>query len=447
MQQDRDIIVSIDVVEPGLVKAVNLLSKNIGRPLKGINLVHKGFEDYKYRVKDDTGLFEVVICDYDNPEELQKTLQPFADRILAITTRWEEGIPHLKQAIPFLPYVNTPTETSLIWATDKPVMRDRLRTYDESLVPKYQYMEREDLPKLEKLIKRFSFPVIVKPSNLWSSYLVTQCNNMVELQDCLEQTFNGIQKVYDRYRREAKPSVLVEEMMQGDMYSTDAYITQKGKITCLPLVKVITAESIGLPGFYSYRHILPTGLPESEVKAALKAAEASVKALNLRSTTAHIEMFQTPQGWKIIEVGARMGGYRDDLYREAYGIEHFYNDLAVRADVQLMLPEEPIKHAAGMNIYADKEGVIESIDGVDDARRLESVVYLGVHAKPGDKALFANNGGELIVDGILSNKDPKKLEADVERVRLLIRIKVKGFEKDRDESKNKLESVPALQRS
>jgi biotin carboxylase len=275
------------------------------------------------------------------------------------------------------------------------------------------------------LVKDFTFPVIVKPSGLVESLLVERCATPQELKDRLEHTFQIIREVYAREYRLNKPGVLVEEMMQGEMYSTDAYVTHDGEVFCLPLVKVITAHSIGLPGFYSYRHIIPTGLPKEEVQAAFAAASAAIKALNLSASSTHIELFRTPDGWKIIELGARIGGYREALYREVYGIEHFYNDLAVRMGGRPIMPGEPIGHAAGLNIYADEEGYIASIEGMEQARQLPSIVSLEAHAKAGDQALFAGNGGHLIVDGILSNKNPKQLEKDVIKVRELVKINIK----------------------
>lgn len=208
------------------------------------------------------------------------------------------------------------------------------------------------------------------------------------------------------------------------MYSTDAYVMPDGEVLCLPFVEVITAHAAGLPGFYSYRHILPTDLSEDEIKEATRASTDAIRALNLRATTTHIELYRTAEGWKIIEVGARIGGYRNDLYREAYGIDHFFNDLCVRMGKKPKMPGELIKFAAGINIFADEEGTITSIDGVDVARKISSVVYLSEHAKPGDKALFADKGGQLIVDGILSNKDKDQLEDDISKVRKLIKIQV-----------------------
>jgi biotin carboxylase len=420
----RDTILSINVVEPALVRAVNLHSQSMDRPLKGLCLVHTGYAQQADRPKDSTGLFEEIVCDFDNPDELQRAIKPYTDRLLAATCRYESAIQPFRQLIPFIPYIATPTETSLLWSTEKPLMRDRLANYDHRLVPKYQYMEKQDIAKLPSLMQDFSYPLIVKPGGLAEALLVTRCDNEADLRACLDNTFEIIHDIYKREHRVNKPSVLVEEMMQGDMYSTDAYIMPDGEIFCLPLVKVITAHAAGLPGFYSYRHIIPTGLPESEIEAAFAASRSAIRALNLRATTTHIELFQTAEGWKIIEVGSRIGGYRDDLYREAYGIDHFYNDLAVRMNSKPTMPGEPLRHAAGINIYADKEGVIDSIAGVDEASHLSSVVYVAQHAQLGDRALFASNGGQLIVDGILSNEDPEQLEADVARVRELVTITV-----------------------
>jgi biotin carboxylase len=330
------------------------------------------------------------------------------------------------QVIPFLPYIHTPSTAALLWSTEKPLMRDRLYNYDKRLVPKYQYMEVQDLPKLQQLTKGFKFPVIVKPSGLSKALLVTRCDSPQELKDCLAHTFQIIRNVYAREQYPGQPSVLVEEMMQGDMYSTDAYVTHDGQISCLPLVKVTTAHSVGLPGFYGYERSLPTGLSKAETAAAFKASRAAIKALNLSATTAHIELFHTADGWKIVELAARIGGYRDALYREAYGIEHFYNDLAIRMGQAPKLPGKPIAHAAVLNIYADLEGYIEAIEGLDEARQLPSVVWLNSHAQANDIALFASNGGNPLVDGILSNKDPGQLQKDISKVRELIKIKIKA---------------------
>jgi len=421
---DRDTILTINVVEPGLVRAVKMHSKTLNRHLKGVVLVSKDYSKQPNRPKDDSGLFEEIVCDFSDPNELQAVLKPYINKTLAVTCRYEEAIQPFSQVIPFLPYVHTPSETVLEWSTEKPLMRDRLYNYDPKLVPKYQYVEEKDLPTLKELIKGFEFPVVIKPSGLSKALLVSRCETETELKDRLKTTFKLIHDVYARDQYPGKPAVLIEEMMQGDMYSIDAYVMHDGEIFCLPPVRVVTAHSVGLPGFYGYQRIIPTGLTEHEIEAANEASKEAIKALNLSATTVHIELFHTADGWKIIEVAARMGGYRDALYREVYGIEHFYNDLAGRMAAEPTMRGAPIAHATVLNIYADEEGYIESIEGLQEARALPSVVFLNAHAKPGDLALFAGNGGDLVVDGILSNKDLRQLEEDTAKVRELVKIKI-----------------------
>jgi biotin carboxylase len=425
----KDVVLAIDVVEPGLVEAVKTHSKELGRPLKGIALVHKDFVKYgpyAKRPKDDTGVFEEIVVDFDNQEELQRALKPYAHRIFAVTTRYEDAMHHFSKAVPFLPYAHTPTESGLIWATEKPLMRERLRIYDESLVPKYVHLREEDLPRLHKLTRDFTFPVIIKPGSLWSQLLITECKTPDELEKSLRHVFQVIQKSYDRKLRDTKPGILIEEMIQGDMYTTDAYVRYNGEIFCLPLIKVITAHSMGVPGFYDYRDIAPVeDLSEEETKAGFVAAETAIRAINLCSATAHIEMFKTKQGWKIIELGARIGGDREVIYREVYGVDHHYNDIAVRAGMTPKMPNEAIGNVVNDLIFADEEGIIESIDGIEEVKKLPSTVMVDIQGKPGDEALFTNNGGEYIVDVILSNTDKKRLDKDAVKVRDLIKIKVR----------------------
>lgn len=427
----RDTILTVNIVEPALVSAVQKHSEEMGRELKGLVLIDTTYAKEALErdfFRDSTGLFEEIYCDFDDPDELQRVLLPYTDRLLAATCRYENSMHHFRKLIPFIPYVPTPSESSLLWSLEKPLMRDRLSNYDRRLTPKYQYMEVTDIPNVTKLTADFDFPVIVKPGGLAESLLVTRCENEQELKECLRNTFRIIGEIYAREHRDSTPSVLVEEMMQGDMYSTDAYVTNEGEVFCLPLIKVVTAHSIGLPGFHTYRTIVPTGLSEDQVTAGFAASEAAIKALNLRATTTHIELFLTPQGWKIVELGARIGGHRAALYREAYGVDHFYNDLAVHMGKKPVMHDAPISHAAGSTIYADAEGVIESIEGIEEANKLESVVFVEAHAKPGEETLFAHNGGRYVVEAILSNTDPEQLERDMATVRSIVKINVRTYE-------------------
>ena len=94
--------------------------------------------------------------------------------------------------------------------------------------------------------------------------------------------------------------MLVEEYMSGDMYSVDAYVDNIGKTWILPPVKVTTAASIGLEGYYSYEIDSDHGLNEKEIEKLNQVASSSIHAGGLRNSGAHIDLFSTPEGWEMI---------------------------------------------------------------------------------------------------------------------------------------------------
>lgn len=423
----KDIVVAIDNADSSVAQAVKAISKELGYPLKGIILTdNNDFLEYWNFSRDDSGFFKEVQLSYNDGDSLQRTLKGIAERTLVVLTQSECSIEHFKKVIPFFPYCYLPTESSLIWAHEKQFMRRRLKVYDEELVPRYTYLKKSELSVLDEKIKGFTFPVIIKPGSLSAQMLVDECTNKRELKQKLTHAFGLIQSLYDQELSKSEPVLLIEEMIRGDMYTTDAYIAHDGTIYCLPLIKIITAHSQGLPGFYDYRMIAPvTDLDAHDTKAGFAAARKAVLATNLRSTTAHIEMFKTKDGWKIIELAARMGGDREEVYEQVYGIDHSYNDVAIRAGLRPKIPKKVKKYLTNDLIFAEEEGIIESIEGVEEVRQLQSHAYVKVHGKPGEKALFSVNGGEYLVDVVLAHKDQAQVERDTQAMRRLIKVVVK----------------------
>jgi biotin carboxylase len=427
MNKTKNIILSIREVEPGLVEASRKISKNLSIELEGLVIVSSSFVSNDKAQNDESGFFKQLIVDFDDPLDIERKLAPYADRILAVNCRFETAVQNYIKVIPFLSGIPTPTQDSLRWSTEKKLMRDKLKEYDESIVPKYSYLQNlPDKDELNRITSEMSFPLIVKPNGLYSSMLVTKCENFESLQSVVEKTFDVINKVYAKERGAGKPSLLIEEFISGDMYSIDAYVSENGEITCLPPVRVITSHDVGLDGFYGYQFELPATLDDAELIDAYETAKSSVKALELTSCTAHIELYNTKNGWKIIELAPRIGGHREDLYREAYGIDHYYNDLASRTGLPLDLPREDTSanFAVCMDLYPEKEGIITGFEGFEEIKKLKSFVHVITHAKVGDEALFAQNGGPYIVDVMLSHSDKQQVLRDADKVRQTVLIKV-----------------------
>jgi len=125
---------------------------------------------------------------------------------------------------------------------------------------------------------------------------------------------------------------------------------------------------------------------------------------------------RTDNGWKVIEVGARIGGFRNDLYKLAYDIDHGANDVRIRIPEKPVITKKNIGFACAMQFYPEKEGTLSQLKGIKKVQELKSVKKTKVHKKIGDRCLFAKHGGKSVVDIILFNKERPKLLADIRRI-------------------------------
>lgn len=420
----KDIVLTVNVVEDELVHAVNLLSQHMGYSLKGLVLVDKEYSKIPDRPKDTSGLFEEIICDFTDQNEIQKCILPFQDKVLVATCRYEEAQQQFAKLIPFLPYINTPSSESLYWSTEKNLMRNRLATYDRNLVPKFLYIDEIDWQEINDNIKDFKYPLIVKPSGLSKSLFVNKCSNYKELLENVQNAMNSIHEIYEKEQYPGKPALLIEEMMIGDMYSTDAYVSHDGKVTLLPLVSIKTAHAAGLKGFYGYEQRLPAVIINDESSEAFKAATKSIRALNLSSTSVHIELMKTADGWKIIELGARLGGYRAAMYKQAYGLEHYLNDLLIRLGKDPIIPSKIKKHVAIVKLYSEEEGTFQGYEGLPLDENISSLVKVRKLLQPGDFAKHAIHGGDHHIEFFLAHENHMLLKNDIDKIQKNVRVKV-----------------------
>lgn len=238
-------------------------------------------------------------------------------------------------------------------------MRQLLEAYDPSLVPQYLEVSDAKQATIQNIEAKLSYPVIVKPSGLEGSLLITHVQNRQELEVTLKHTFLAMQEVYDTWVKRQKPAVLVEEFMvtaiEKDMYTIDVYVDANGECYYTPTIGEIVGRSVGYDDFFGYVELLPSGLDETEIKGSQEAARKARHALGLRSTTAHVELMRTVSGWKIIELGPRIGGYRYEIYDRAYGINHIVNDIRNRAGEEPDIPTKLQNYVAMFDMYPREE--------------------------------------------------------------------------------------------
>ena len=372
------------------------------------------------RILDDIDV--VIACDTMSLISLQTALLPYQNQLLAITCRGEDQIPLLTRVIPHVPYLPAPTTESLQWSSDKLLMRRRLFYHDKKITPKYSIAKDATQKTITKIEKKLHYPMIVKPTGLAASRLVTICYHKDELDKTLKKVFRSMKRVHKDTGGNWEPKVVVEEFLEGEMYSIDAYVGSRGKVHFCPLVHVKTGRLIGFDDFFGYQQITPTNLNTTSKEAAIEVAKEAICALGLRSTTAHVELMKTEKGWKIIELGSRVGGFRHMMYEFSYGINHTMNDILIRMNEKPIIPKKIKGYTAAMKFFAKQEGNLTKLRGVKKAQVLSSFKKIYINKKVGDRCTFAKNGGSSIFNIILFNTSRSALLADIRRLENMIEI-------------------------
>lgn len=418
----KNIILYVGKIPSYIIPTIREYSKKNKRVFR-IGLIYDAKEKRNLPSSAFAKKIDILIpCNTFSQTGIQSALRPYQDELLAISCRGEDYIDMFARIIPFVPYLRTPSSESLHWSSDKLEMRRRLFTHNKKIAPAYTIVTDASQSSLTKIEKKVGFPLVVKPTGLAASRLVTICFHKEELETSLKKVFRKLKPLYEATGGNGVPQVLVEQYMEGDMYSIDGYVTGRGKVYLLPMVHIKTGRTIGFDDFFGYMQITPTNLKQESIKAASTVGEDAVRALGLRSTTVHIELMKIEGGWKVIEVGARVGGFRQQMYDYSYGINHTANDILIR------IPEKPVikrkikGYTVAMKFFAKKEGKLTKLTGIKRAQELTSFKEIAVNKKIGDLCTYAKNGGSSVFNIILFNPERSKLLADIRRLEQMVKI-------------------------
>lgn len=212
---------------------------------------------------------------------------------------------------------------------NKRLFKETMREIDPAIVP---YVLPFDKTALENSTQ---YPFVIKPSNLMGSSFVSVIHDKEELEEYLKniQTYESLIQKIGRL-----PELMIEEFISGPQYSMNVYINAVGEIAYCPLTRVIPAFEFGINDTYSAIQYTTT-LPEDDMDSLRHAISAIVTTFGLRGTSAHFDCILSPTGWKICEVGLRIGGNRQELFQASHGFSHFKNDLYNRSGKKVDLGE------------------------------------------------------------------------------------------------------------
>lgn len=374
--------------------------------------------DYEYTVlkdrlttkRPDANLKHRLVCDFSDMRQvlaLVDTLPKFD----GVVTVYERYITATAEIAAHLGLPALPLEAARA-CTDKSLMRELFAAAPRQISPDFAEVTSE--ADVRAFAAAHKFPLIIKPANLSKSLLVTKNDTLDQLLENYQRTVAQIEAVYAKYAPHTTPKILVEEFLVGRNHSVDAFVDTDGVPHVLEqIVDYEIGHEIGFDDNFQYSRFIPSRLTAEEQSALRECAALGIQALGIRNSPAHIEIIMTKDGPRIVEIGARNGGYRERMHGLANGID------ILSAAIGLSMGRKPHVQAtkndsmAVLELFPKVPGDFIGITNEAELRALPSFLGLRTKAKPGVFVGKAADGFKMCAIIELHHADPAQVKNDM----------------------------------
>ena len=172
---------------------------------------------------------------------------------------------------------------------------------------------------------------------------------------------------------------LVEELVDGPEMTVNAFSTG-GVFHPLTVTDRLTATDEAAFGV-ALAHAWPS---EHDSDGAIEVARAAATALGIENGPTYTQVVLGPDGPKVMEIAARLGGGHDaELCEAALRID--LNGLALSAALgePLEVPRPEPRGGAVVRFLVSPPGSLESVQGIEEARAQDGIVGARVYRRPG----------------------------------------------------------------
>lgn len=368
----------------------------------------------------DTSIFDKVIpVDFSQLDTTLTTIIPGDIHIAGLQCTYENYIIAKAKIGEYLHLPTISIESAKI-STDKFLMRQAFANNCPEFSPRFSLVTTID--EVIAFARTTTYPVIIKPTNLVKSLLVMRCNNEVELVKNFTFAQQNITQLYEKYNiRDRTPQLIIEEFLHGKSCSIAAFVDHTGEPHfCEGIVGLTTAAEHGADDTYLYCRTVPLEVNDQLRQSMFAAARAGIKALGMRSVPAHVELMYTDNDVKIIEIGARIGGYRPRMYAHSYGLDLAQQEIRLAVGKLPELSGTLSAYSAVFELFSPTEGAFESIDGT---LLPTEVTYYNVKAKPGQLTGPSKQGYKTAAIIIVVDTDKQQFEQTCQKVdRLSVKV-------------------------
>lgn len=258
-------------------------------------------------------------------------------------------------------------EATALKTTNKIIMRQALLKNKVPIPYFYKASNESEFLEAVEYIKHKECRCIVKAADNSGSRGVDL------LRDFKKATLKKAYKYCKQYSRSG--DVIVEEYMEGPEVSVET-LSIDGECRVIQITDKLTT---GAPYFVEIGHSQPSEL-DIKIKKKIEAvAILANKAVGITNGPSHTEIIVTKEGPKVVELGARLGGdnITTHLVPLSTGID------MVECCIQIALGERPnyeakLEKASAIRYIKSNEGIINSIFGVNNARKMEGIQQVSI---------------------------------------------------------------------
>lgn len=352
-----------------------------------------------------------VVADFSSKESLLATVDALKVRPDAVVATYENYILASAWVAHHLGLPGMPLAAAEA-CTDKYLMRSLFDKAPEKISPAFDEVESED--DVRAFAAAHNFPIILKPANLAKSLLVTKNHDLDELIANYRKSVELLNDVYKKYAANRQPKLIIEEFLEGSIHSVDAFVDAEGAPQVLEqVVDYQTGYDIGYDDNFHYSRLLPSALSPEDQQALRHCAEVGIVALGMKSSAAHVEVIMTKDGPRIVEIGARNGGYRERMHSLANGIDITGAALALALGQKPDITAARNDSCAVLELFPKTPGVFKGIARADELRQLPSLSYMSIKAKEESFIGKSADGYKMAAVIILHNADAEQFNKDL----------------------------------
>lgn len=253
----------------------------------------------------------------------------------------------------------------------------------------------DNLAEAKEAWKQLGKDVFVKNISGIKSKLIFHCKSEEDIEEAVDAILkeNKIpdKDLYDAYEymkfhfKYPNPNntFLVEKTAKGMLVSIDSIVGSR-KIWHTPsLVDNYRAKEFGINDSYLPFRILPSKLDPEIISKAKEVVTGSIRILGLRNCSVHTELMIDGDDIYFIEIASRMGGYRQQMYEFAYGLN--LSEFLIKAVVgkEKSSRKSKAKIISYIEIFPVKEGEFVGFTGLDEFKETykDNIVKPNVNPK------------------------------------------------------------------